>query len=134
MTEHAFPVASFYKGWDGYQQHLVHALAPLSSEQLALRAEPRLRSIGAIARHIIGARAGWLYYALKENDENLVPLHTRNDADQPDQSGAELVSGLEKTWQVIQDALQRWTIADLDEIFHETDQDFSQMGRRAHVG
>lgn len=98
MTEHAFPVASFYKGWDGYQQHLVHALAPLSSEQLALRAEPRLRSIGAIARHIIGARAGWLYYALKENDENLVPLHTRNDADQPDQSGAELVSGLEKTW------------------------------------
>ncbi len=122
MTEHAFPVASFYKGWDGYQQHLVHALAPLSSEQLALRAEPRLRSIGAIARHIIGARAGWLYYALKENDENLVPLHTRNDADQPDQSGAELVSGLEKTWQVIQDALQRWTIADLDEIFHETDE------------
>jgi len=123
MTEHAFPVASFYKGWDGYQQHLVHALAPLSSEQLALRAEPRLRSIGAIARHIIGARAGWLYYALKENDENLVPLHTRNDADQPDQSGAELVSGLEKTWQVIESALQRWTIADLDEIFHETDED-----------
>jgi len=111
MTEQHLPVASFYKGWDRYQQHLVHALAPLSSEQLALRAEPRLRSIGAIASHIIGARAGWLYYALKEHD-----------ADQPDQSGAELVSGLEKTWQVIQDALERWTIADLDEIFHETDE------------
>ncbi len=122
MTEHAFPVASFYKGWDGYQQHLVHALAPLSSEQLALRAEPRLRSIGVIARHIIGARAGWLYYALKENDENLVPLSTRNDADHSALSAAELVSGLETTWQVIQDALQRWTIADLDEIFHETDE------------
>jgi uncharacterized damage-inducible protein DinB len=28
-----------------------------------------------------------------------------------------LVSGLETTWQVIQQALQRWTIADLAEVF-----------------
>jgi uncharacterized damage-inducible protein DinB len=122
MTEHSFPLAPFYKGWDNYQQQLVHAVAPLSPEQLTLRVAPHLRSIGSNAAHIIGARAGWLYYVLKENDENLVPLHTRNDADQPDQSGAELVSGLETTWQVIQDALHRWTIADLDEVFHDTDE------------
>ncbi|HVB23665.1 MAG TPA: DinB family protein [Ktedonobacteraceae bacterium] len=122
MTEHSFPLAPFYKGWDNYQQQLVHAVAPLSPEQLTLRVVPHLRSIGSNAAHIIGARAGWLYYVLKENDENLVPLHTRNDADQPDQSGAELVSGLETTWQVIQDALHRWTIADLDEVFHDTDE------------
>jgi uncharacterized damage-inducible protein DinB len=122
MTEHSFPLAPFYKGWDNYQQQLVHAVAPLSPEQLTLRVAPHLRSIGSNAAHIIGARAGWLYYVLKENDENLVPLHTRNDADQPDQSAAELVSGLKTTWQVIQDALQRWTIADLDEVFHDTDE------------
>ena len=56
MTEHAFPLTSVYKGWDGYQQHLVHTLAPLSTEQLALRAALHLRSVGIVATHIIGAK------------------------------------------------------------------------------
>ncbi|MBA2288606.1 MAG: DinB family protein [Ktedonobacteraceae bacterium] len=124
MPEHAFPLAPFYKGWDGYQQHLVHALAPLSAEQLTLYAASHLRSIGMIATHIIGARARWLYYVLKEDNKNLVSLATWDHRpDQPARSAAELVSGLETTWQVIQDALQRWTIADLEEIFHDTDDD-----------
>jgi len=123
MTEHTFPLTPFYKGWDGYQQHLVRALAPLSTEQLTLRAAPHLRSIGMIATHIIGARAGWLYYALKEGDKNLVSFLMWNDPDQPLRSATELVSGLETTWQVLQDALQRWTIADLEEVFHDTDDD-----------
>lgn len=122
MTEHPFPLAPFYKGWDGYQHHLVHALAPLSTEQLALRAAPHLRSVGIIATHIIGARARWLYYLLKEGDENLISLGTWDDPGQPARSAAELLSGLETTWQVIQDALHRWTIADLEEIFHDTNE------------
>lgn len=121
MTEPVFTLASFYKGWDGYQQHLVHALAALSTEQLALRAAPRLRSIDSIARHIVGARARWLYYVLEEGDETLVLPGTWDDPGQPVRSAAELVSGLETTWQVIQNALYRWTIADLEEIFHDTD-------------
>ncbi len=121
MTEHTFPLAPFYKGWDNYQQHLVHALAPLSPEQLTLRVAPHLRSIGMIATHIIGARARWLYYVLKEGEENLTSLGMWDAPDQPARTAAELVSGLETTWQVIQDALHRWTIADLDQIFHDTD-------------
>ncbi|MEO8972497.1 MAG: DinB family protein [Ktedonobacteraceae bacterium] len=121
MTEHSFPLAPFYKGWDEYQQHLVHAVAPLSPEQLTLRVAPHLRSIGSNAAHIIGARAGWLYYVLKEGDVNLTALSTRDEPGQPARTAAELVSGLETTWQVIQDALQRWTIAELDEVFHDTD-------------
>lgn len=121
MTEHTFPLTPFYKGWDGYQRHLVHALAPLSVEQLALHAAPHLRSVGIIATHIIGARARWLYYVLKEGDENLVPLGSWDRPGEPTRSAAELVSGLEVTWQVIQNALQRWTNADLEEIFHDTD-------------
>ena len=121
MTEHTFPLAPFYKGWDNYQQHLVHALVPLSSEQLSLHAAPHLRSIGIIATHIVGARARWLYYVLREGDESLVSLSTWDDPGQPARSAAELVSGLETTWQVIHGALHRWTIADLDEVFHDTD-------------
>lgn len=121
MNEHSFPLASFYKGWDSYQQHLAHALAPLSAEQLALRAAPHLRSVGIIATHIIGARARWLYHTLGEEDESLVSFGTWDDPLQPTRSATELVNGLGTTWQVFQDALQRWTTADLDEIFHDTD-------------
>jgi hypothetical protein len=41
-------------------------------------------------------RAGWLYYTLEKGDEHLVSL-----ASQPARSAAELVNGLEATWQVI---------------------------------
>lgn len=121
MTEHTFSLAPFYKGWDGYQQHLVHALAPLSPEQLNLRAAPHLRSVGINAAHIIGARAGWLHYVLREGGEDLIALSERDNSDQLARSAAKLVQGLETTWQVIQDCLQRWTVADLDKIFHDTE-------------
>lgn len=127
MTEHTFPLAPFYKGWDNYQQLLVHAVAPLSPEQLTLRVAPHLRSIGSNAAHIIGARAGWLYYVLKEGDENLAALSRGDEPGQPARTAAELVSGLETTWQVIQDALQRWTIADLDEVFHDIDENGEEV-------
>lgn len=123
MTEHTYSLAPFYKGWDGYQQHLVQALAPLSSEQLALRAAPHLRSVGMIVTHIIGARARWLNHVLKEGGEDLVSLGTWDSSGQPAKSAEELVSGLEATWQVIQDALQRLTISDLEEILHTRDDD-----------
>ncbi|MGH2508280.1 MAG: DinB family protein, partial [Ktedonobacteraceae bacterium] len=38
----------------------------------------------------------------------------------PAKSAAELISGLEATWQMIQHALTRWTPADLDYIFEGT--------------
>lgn len=44
MTEDRTSLASIYKGWDVYQQHLVKAIAPLTPELLALRASPNLRS------------------------------------------------------------------------------------------
>src|SRR6266702_102918 len=101
ITQHSFALAPFYKGWDVYQQHLVNVLAPLSPDQLALHAASDLRSIGTIATHIIGARARWLHYVLREGGEDLVSLGTWDHLpDHPARSAAELVSGLEITWQV----------------------------------
>jgi uncharacterized damage-inducible protein DinB len=122
VTPHAVALAPLYRGWDGYQQHLVIALAPLSADQLALRAAPHLRSVEEIATHIIGARARWLYYVLREGGEDLAALGTWDRPSQPDRSAVELVSGLEATWRVIHDGLDRWTIADLEEVFHDTDE------------
>ncbi len=59
MSEQQQSVAPFYKGWEVYQGHLVKALAPLTAEQLALRAAPGLRSIGETALHIVGGRSYW---------------------------------------------------------------------------
>lgn len=126
MTEQTFSLASTYKGWDVYQQHLIHALAPLSQEQLALRSAPHLRSIEMTAKHIIGARARWLYHVLRERDESLVSLGTWDDRDQPARTAAELVSGLEATWQILQNALQRWTVADLEKVFLDIDEESGQ--------
>src|SRR5260370_16153811 len=117
MAEHQISLLPFYKGWDPYQDLLIKALEPRSRDHLSLRPAPQLRSIGENAAHIVGTRAGWIYYTLEKGDEHLVSL-----ASHPARSAAELVNGLEATWQVIQDALSHWTIDDLAEMVHDTDE------------
>jgi hypothetical protein len=46
MADDNFTRTTFYTSWKAYQDHLTQALAPLTTEQLALRAAPGLRSIG----------------------------------------------------------------------------------------
>jgi uncharacterized damage-inducible protein DinB len=123
MSDHPSVLAPLYKGWDVYQSHLIHALAPLSPEQLTLRAANDLRSIGMIATHIVAVRARWLHDALKEGDEQLVAIGQWDRADQPARLPAELVSGLAITWNVIEEALQRWTLADLEEMLRDVDEE-----------
>ncbi|HEX8035968.1 MAG TPA: DinB family protein [Ktedonobacterales bacterium] len=126
MTAQPFSLAQCYKGWDQYQQQLIAAIAPLSPEQLTLRAAPHLRPIAPQVAHMIATRARWLYLDLGEGGAELDALtgwdgwnaQTNWDGSPPPaRSAAELVSGLETTWQVIHDALERWTIADLEEVF-----------------
>src|SRR5256886_7359441 len=54
MAEDNFTLTTFYTSWKEYQDHIKGALAPLTAEQLELRAAPHLRSIGENALHIIG--------------------------------------------------------------------------------
>ncbi len=119
MTGQQLSLLPFYKGWDTYQGLLIKAIKPLSLEQLSLRPAPHLRSIGENTAHIVGTRVGWFHFVLKEGGEDLVARRW-DDPHQPP-SSAELISGLEMTWGVIQDGLRRWTPADLDEIFQDTD-------------
>ena len=88
MAEQQISLFPFYKGWDTYQELLIKAIEPLSLDQLSLRTAPQLRSIGDLATHIIGVRAGWLYYTLEKGDENLVSL-----ASQPARSALPLCAG-----------------------------------------
>ena len=113
MSETSETLAFFTQGWQNYQNQLSVALARLSPEQLALRAAPDLRSIDELARHVIAVRVGWFHYNLEEGDGDFYAFHEWGGPGSLPRSADELVSGLEKTWQVIQEVLERYTLADL---------------------
>ena len=117
MTEQSLPLSIFYKGWDVYQQQLVKAITPLTAEQLALRSSPQNWSVGMLAAHIVAMRVWWFQTRMGEGSADLAPLETWDQSQAPARSAAELVDGLERTWIMIQDALNRWTPADLDTVF-----------------
>ena len=120
MTEQALPLIKFYKGWDVYQRNLVEIIAPLSREQLALPAAAHRWTTGMLVQHIVANRVWWFQVWMGEGSPELAPIAHWDPADeveQPALEAAELVAGLEATWGMIQDALSRWTAADLDQVF-----------------
>jgi uncharacterized damage-inducible protein DinB len=99
-------------GWQAYNEKLSEALAPLTPEQLELRAAPDLRSVGELARHVIAVRAGWFHIALGVGDDQFAAFQVWKDQVQP---ASELVRGLEATWQVMREALVHFSPEDLQE-------------------
>lgn len=116
MAKQELNLLSFYKGWDSYQALLIKAIAPLSSEELALRAAPHLRSVGENVAHLISGRVS-NFLVLGEAGAEMIPLEQWDIPGAPLKSAVELVNGLESTWQMIQIALVRWTEADLEDVF-----------------
>ena len=49
MAEDTFTLTTFYTSWKEYQEHIKGALAPLTAEQLELRASPHLRCTSSAA-------------------------------------------------------------------------------------
>jgi uncharacterized damage-inducible protein DinB len=115
MSETNITLAIITEGWQTYQNRLSEALAILSLDQLALCAAPNLRSIDELARHIIAVRAGWFQEALGEGGEDFGAFSQWDLPDSPPRRANELVSDLEATWQVMQEALARFTPSDLQE-------------------
>ena len=121
MTEHQLSLLPFYAGWGRYQQHLVAVIAPLTAEQLALRTTPQHWSIGMYVTHIIANRAWWFHARMGEGSDDLTSLELwalgvcEADVD-PCHPATELVAGLEKTWQLIEETLTHLTPADLAQV------------------
>ena len=112
MAEDNFTLTTFYTAWRTYQERLAAALAPLTAEQLALRAAPSLRSVGENAAHIIGCRIGWFTETLREAaSSEVTAVHWEGAAE----SAAELLRGLDLTWQVMAGCLARWSPADMEQ-------------------
>lgn len=132
MTEQGFPLTAFYSGWGSYQRSLVRIIAPLSPEQLALPSAPHHWSIGMVVQHIVANRVFWFQTWMGEGNPDLAPIATWGwgQEDRPVGSAAELVVKLEATWQMIEDALARWTPADLGDLVSVPEEEQGRFSER----
>ncbi len=107
MIRAAIAEARAFESWQDYQAALTHAIAPLTEAQLQRRLIPGLRTPGEIAAHIVYGRALHLYRTLGEGAAELTPLLRWDDVDDPLPTAAELLHGMELTWQFITVCLMR---------------------------
>jgi hypothetical protein len=112
MTRAAIAEARAFESWHDYQEALKRAIAPLTEEQLQRRLIPGLRTPGEIAEHIVFGRALHLHRTLGERAAELTPLLRWEDADDPPHTAAEILQGLELTWQCITTCLMRGSPTD----------------------
>jgi hypothetical protein len=112
MTRAAIAEARAFASWQDYQDALKRAIAPLTEEHMQRRLLPGLRTPGEIAEHIVFGRALHLCRTLGEGTAELTPLLRWDDADDPPHTAAEILHGLEVTWQVITGCLMRGSPTD----------------------
>ncbi len=120
MTEQAPSLFTFYQGWKTYQRMLVDMLTPLPPQHLALPIAPGQRTLGMVAGHLIANRVWWFQAWMGEGRPDLAPIAHWDPSDaqyQPVSDAATLVAASESTWSMIEEALSRWTHADLGDIF-----------------
>ena len=110
MMRAAVAEARAFDSWLDYQEALKRAIAPLTDEQLQRTPMPGRRYAGEIAEHIVFGRALHLQRTL--GDLGLAALLRWDDPDDPPRTAAEIVEGLELTWQVIGDLLMRGSASD----------------------
>ena len=131
MAENPF-LKDVYKGWEGHQTSLVHAIAPLTREQLLWRPAEHLQSVGELARHISLGRISWFNRmdapgcaALaatidtweEDRDGNLHIVETAVPIAEDTQA---LVHWLELTGEMVATTLKTWRVSDLTTNYRHT--------------
>jgi hypothetical protein len=101
-----------FANWQDYQEALKRAVAPLTEEQQGRRVLPGHRTPGEIAEHIVFGRALHLGRTLGADAAELASYQKWEHEGDPPRTAAELVHGLEVTWQTIEDRLTRGSSAD----------------------
>jgi hypothetical protein len=104
--------ARAFESWQDYQEALKRAIAPLTEEQLQRRLIPGLRTSGEIAEHIVFGRALHLHRTLGQGVAELTPFLRWEDVGDPPHTAADIVHGLDLTWQFITACLMRGSSTD----------------------
>lgn len=105
-------IEAIYSGWHNYQALLIPAIEPLTPEQLALSAAGNLRSIEAIATHMIGARGRWFSPPMGDGNKRLAALSRWDRRGGPVRTAAEIITGLQFSLDYIHNTIASWTIDD----------------------
>lgn len=133
MTDTRRPLTDFYRGWDVYQGYLRDAIAPLTAEQLDYRAAPSLRTVRELAAHILACRVRWFHLDLGEGGADVEQFGSWDRPGLPTRDAAELIVGLDASWQLVADCLARWTADDLDATFTDDGETFTRQWVIWHV-
>lgn len=105
----------FYREMADQQRMLIDSIRPLTPEQMQLRPAPTEWAIWQLCANMAGGRLYWLCFMLGKDDRGLSANWTGwEDAPDHPRTADETVAALEKTWSVVEDCLDRWTLADLD--------------------
>ena len=132
MTKQNPPLMKIYEGWEGHQTSLVHAIAPLTPEQLRWRPAEQMQSVGELARHISLGRLTWF---LRMDAPGSATLAEKIDGWEEDEDGnrdivesalpivetaVDLVHWLEITGEMVATTLETWHVSDLDQSYRHT--------------
>jgi uncharacterized damage-inducible protein DinB len=109
INEYGKLIEEIFQGWEVYHNALMETIAELSPDQLNLQPDPDLRSIGTITSHIISARARWFYLVMGEGGASFKSMGNWDRRGARLRSAVELVEGLKKTWEGMQDAIASWS-------------------------
>ena len=133
---------AFYEGWAKHETLVIDALRALTPEQLLFRDAPQQWAVWQLASHVAGSRAYWFHDILGEGDASVRDMFrierptvsgvSVDDAGWEDdeahpRTADELVDGLQRTWDVVDGCLRRWTPEDLE-------LRFDRGGRTHHRG
>lgn len=97
------------QGWHAYQNTLIEALKPLKAEQLSLRPSPEQLSVGEIAAHIVQSRAAWFFFIMQEGGEEFETVGRWKVRGEISAKKEEIITGLEFTWERMQEIIAGWT-------------------------
>ena len=110
MTKSSIAAGRVLEIWQHIQDELVRVIAPLSDEQMNTRIAPNLRTLGEQVEHIVRGRALWVHKVL--GDPLLEPMMNWDEPDDPPRSAAEVVGGLQHTWQIWRNYIEPSTTDD----------------------
>jgi uncharacterized damage-inducible protein DinB len=121
MAPEVYSLKTVFDGWDTYQLSIVHAIVPLTTEQLDYRPAPHLRSVGEVGSHIGLGRIDWFERMNAPGSADLARrLAALEDKASVARSTTKIVQWLEASWGMIEQTLVTWTVADLAQTYLHT--------------
>src|SRR5215210_4854073 len=99
MTKSKIAAERALEIWQHMQDELVRVVALLSDTQMNMRIAPNLRTLGEQSEHIVRGRALWVHKVV--DDPSLEPMMNWDEPEDATRSAAEVVVGLQHTWQIL---------------------------------